>query len=106
MIDEGAISIDTLIKDVIVTPLDCNSWADSLKSPQITSLQLADNFSQTQFPVQILIGLEAAWQFLKPDVIYGYPTAQALRLGYVISGKLFPTTDSTKLETQETPIDS
>ena len=95
MTDEGAISIDTLIKDVIVTPLDRNSWADSLKSPHITSLQLADDFSQTQFPVQILIGLDAAWQFLKPDVIYGYPTAQASSLGYVISGKLFPTSDST-----------
>ena len=93
--DEGAISIDTLIKDVIVTPLDRNSWADSLKSPHITSLQLADDFSQTQFPVQILIGLDAVWQFLKPDVIYGYPTAQASSLGYVISGKLFPTSDST-----------
>ena len=95
MTDEGAISIDTLIKDVIVTPLDRNNWADSLKSPHITSLQLADDFSQTQFPVQILIGLDAAWQFLKPDVIYGYPTAQASSLGYVISGKLFPTIDST-----------
>ena len=71
MTDEGAISIDTLIKDVIVTSLDCNSQADSLKSPHITSHQLADDFSQTQFPVQILIGLDAAWQFLKPYVIYG-----------------------------------
>ena len=34
------------------------------------------------------------WQFLKPDVIYGYPTAQASSLGYLISGRLFPTTDS------------
>ena len=64
MTDEGAISIDTLIKDVIVTPLDCNRWADSLNSPHITSLQLADDFSQPQFPVQILIGLDAVWQFL------------------------------------------
>ena len=95
MTDEGAISIDTLIKDVIVTPLDRNNWADSLKSPHITSLQLADDFSQTQFSVQILIGLDAAWQFLKPDVIYGYPTAQASSLGYIISGKLFPTIDCT-----------
>ena len=95
MTDKGAIGIDTLIKDVIVTPLDRNSWADSLKSPHITSLQLADDFSQTQFPVEILIGLDAAWQFLKPDVIYGYPTAQASSLGYVISGKFFPTTDGT-----------
>ena len=95
MTDEGAISIDILIKDVIVSPLDRNSWADSLKSPHITSLQLADDFSQTQFPVQILIGLDTAWQFLKPTVIYGYPTAQASSLGYVISGKLFPTSDST-----------
>ena len=30
MTDEGAISIDTLIKDAIVTLIDCNSWADSL----------------------------------------------------------------------------
>ena len=95
MTDEGLISIDTLIKVVIVTPLDRNNWADSLNSPHITSLQLADDFSQTQFPVQIVIGLDAAWQFLIPDVIYGYPTAQASSLGYVISGKLFPTTDST-----------
>ncbi|XP_068703925.1 uncharacterized protein [Montipora foliosa] len=64
MTDEGAISIDTLIKDVIVTLLDCNRWADSLNSPHITSLQLADDFSQPQFPVQILIGLDAVWQFL------------------------------------------
>ena len=71
MTDEGAISIETLIKDVIVTPLDRNSWADSPKSPHITSLQLADDFSLTQFPVQILIDLDAAWQFLTPDVIYG-----------------------------------
>jgi len=94
MTDEGAISVDTLIKDVIVTPIDRNGWADSLKSPHITSLQLADDFSQTQFPVEILIGLDAVWQFLKPDVIYGYPTAQASNLGYLISGRLFPTTDS------------
>ncbi|PFX20076.1 hypothetical protein AWC38_SpisGene15470 [Stylophora pistillata] len=47
--DEGA------IKDVIITPIDRTSWAYSLKSPHITSLQLADDFSQTQFPVQILI---------------------------------------------------
>ena len=93
--DEGAISVDTLIKDVIITPIDRTSWADSLKSPHITSLQLADDFSQTQFPVQILIGLDAVWQFLKPDVIYGYPTAQASSLGYLISGRLVPTTDST-----------
>ncbi|XP_022805555.1 uncharacterized protein LOC111342712 [Stylophora pistillata] len=95
MTDEGAISVDTLIKDVIITPIDRTSWADSLKSPHITSLQLADDFSQTQFPVQILIGLDAVWQFLKPDVIYGYPTAQAFSLGYLVSGRLFPTTDST-----------
>ena len=95
MTDEGAISIDTLIKDVIVTPLDRNRWADSLNSPHITSLQLADDFSQPQFPVQILIGLDAVWQFLKPDVSYGYPTAQASSLGYLISGRLFPITDST-----------
>ena len=43
--DKGVISIDTPIKGVIVTPIDCNSWADSLKSPHITSLQLADDFS-------------------------------------------------------------
>lgn len=42
----------------------------------LPSLQLADDFSQTRFPVQILIGLDAAWQFLKADVIYGYPTAK------------------------------
>ena len=90
MTDDGEISVDTLI-----TPIDRNSWADSLKSPHITSLQLADDFSQTQFPVQILIGLDAVWQFLKPDVIYGYPTAQASSLGYLISGRLFPTTHST-----------
>ena len=95
MTDNGAISIDTLIKDVIVTPLDRNRWADSLNSPHITSLQLADDFSQPQFPVQILIGLNAVWQFLKPDIIYGYPTAQASSLGYLISGRLFPITDST-----------
>ena len=35
------------------------------------------------------------WQFLKPEVIYGYLTAQASSLGYLISGRLFPTTDST-----------
>ena len=95
MTDEGAINIDTLVKDVIVTPLDRKNWADSLKSPHLTSLQLADDFSQTEFPVQILIGLDAVWQFLKPEVIYGYPTAQASSLGYLISGRLFPTTDST-----------
>ena len=54
MTDEGAVSVDTLIKDVIITPMDRTSWAKSLKSPHITSLQLADDFSQTQFPVQIL----------------------------------------------------
>ena len=93
--DEGVISIDTPIKGVIVTPIDCNSWADSLKSPHITSLQLADDFSQTRFPVQILIGLDPVWQFLKPDVIYGYLTAQAYSLGYLISGRVLPTTNST-----------
>ena len=93
--DEGAISIDTLIKDVIVTPLDRNSWTDSLKSPQATSLQLDGDFSQTQFPIHILIGLDGLWRFLKPDLIYGYPTDQALTLAYLISGRLFPTTDST-----------
>ena len=31
----------------------------------------------------------------EPDVIYGYPTAQASSLGYLISGRLFPITDST-----------
>ena len=61
MTDEGAISIDTLIKDVIVTPRYCNSWPDSLKSPHIIRLQLADDFSQTQFPVQILTGLDPMW---------------------------------------------
>ena len=45
MTDEGANSIDTLFKDVIVTPLDRNNWADSLKYPHITSLQFADDFS-------------------------------------------------------------
>ncbi|XP_022798631.1 uncharacterized protein LOC111336747 [Stylophora pistillata] len=95
MTDEGAISVDTFIKDVSITPIDRTSWADSLKSAHITSLKLADDFSQTQFPVQILIGLDAVWQFLKPDVIYGYPTAQASSLGYLISGRLLPTTDST-----------
>jgi len=94
MTDEGAITVNTLIKDAIVTPIDRNSWADSLKSPHITSLQLADDFSQTQFPLEIFIGLDAVWQFLKPDVIYGYPTAQTSSLGYLISGRLFPTTDS------------
>ena len=59
MTDEGAISIETVIIDVIAAPLDRNRWADSLNSPHITSLQLADDFSQTQFPVQILIGLDA-----------------------------------------------
>ena len=44
MTDEGAISVDTLIKDVIITPIDRTSWANSLKSPHITSLQLADDF--------------------------------------------------------------
>ncbi|XP_068742114.1 uncharacterized protein [Montipora capricornis] len=95
MTDKGAISIDTLLKDVIVTPLDRNPWADSLNSPHITSLQLAYDFSQPQFPVQILIGLDAVWQFLKPDVSYGYPTDQASSLGYLISGRLFPNTNST-----------
>ena len=95
MTDEGPINIDTLAKDVIVTPLAHKSWADSLKSPHLTSLQLADDFSQTEFLVEILIGLEAVWQFLKPEEIYGYPTAQASSLGYLISGRLFSTTDST-----------
>lgn len=96
--DEGAISIDTLIKNVIVTPIDRNSWAGGLNSPHLTNLQsnLADDFSQTQFPIHILIGLGAVWQFLKPDVIYGYPTAQACSLGYLISGRLFPTTERIK----------
>ena len=102
MTDEGAISVDTLIKDVIITPIDRTSWAKSLKSPHITSLQLADDFSQTQFPVQILIGMDTVWQFLKPDVIYGYPTVQASSLGYLISGRLFPTTDSTSTNDSQT----
>lgn len=102
MTDEGAISVDTLIKDVIITPMDRTSWAKSLKSPHITSLQLADDFSQTQFPVQILIGMDTVWQFLKPDVIYGYPTVQASSLGYLISGRLFPSTDSTSTNDSQT----
>jgi len=73
MTDEGAINIDTLIKDVIVTPLDRSSWAVSLKSPHLTSFQFADDFSQTQFPVQILIGLDAVWQFLKPTRLLKHP---------------------------------
>ena len=49
---------------------------------------------QTIFLIHIH-GLDAVWQFLKPDVIYGYPTAQVSSLGYLISGRLLPTTDST-----------
>ena len=63
-------SVYTTIKDVIVNPLYCNSWPDSLKSPHIIRLQLADDFSQTQFPVQILIDLGIVWQFRKPAVIW------------------------------------
>lgn len=72
----------TLIKDVNVTPIDRKNWADTLKSPHITKLQLADDFSQDHFSAHILIGLNSVWQFLKPDVIYGYPTAQASSLQY------------------------
>ena len=92
--DEGTVTVDTLIKDVIVTPIDRRNWAESLRSPHITKLQLADDFSQDSFPVQVLIGMDSVWQFLKPDVIYGYPTAQASSLGYLLSGKLFPVTET------------
>ena len=88
--DEGVTTIDTLINHVIVTPIDRKHWVDSLKSPHVTELQLANDFSQDHFPVQVLKCLDSVWQSLKPDVIYGYPTAQASILGYLLSGKLFP----------------
>ena len=44
MTDEGAISVDTLIKDVIITPIDRTSWANSLKSPHITRLHFLFKF--------------------------------------------------------------
>lgn len=46
--------------------------------------------SQVNFHVDILIGLDSVWQFLKPEVINGFPTAQASNLGYVLSGRSIP----------------
>ena len=88
--DDGVVTVDTLITDVIVTPIDRRNWSESLKSTQVTKLQLAYDLTQDYFPVQVVIGLDSVWQFLKPDVIYGYPTAQASSLGYLLSGWLFP----------------
>lgn len=45
MIDEGVISIDIFIKDVIVILFDCNNWVDSFKFFYIISFQFVDDFS-------------------------------------------------------------
>lgn len=55
--DEGAVKVD-----VIVTPIDRRNLAASLNSPHITKLQLADDFRQDYFHVNLLIGLDSVRQ--------------------------------------------
>ena len=85
---EGEIVVDTLIRDITVAPIYRRKWANCLRSTHITTLQLADDFSQDNFPVHILIVMDSVWQFLKPGTVSGYLRAQASSLGYVLSGRL------------------
>lgn len=48
--DEEVISLDTLIKDMIVTATDHSYWDNSPQAPHITSLQIVDDCRKAHFP--------------------------------------------------------
>ena len=102
--DDGDITVDTIIQDVIISPINRSNWSSCLNQPHLKNINLADDLSQTHFQVDILIGLDSVWQFLKPEVISGCPTAQASNLGYVLSGKLNPNSSSNDVTFQYSSV--
>lgn len=78
--DDGDITVDAIIQDVIISPIERSNWSSCLNQPHLKNINLADDLSQVHFQVDILIGLDSVSQFLKPEVISGCPTAQASNL--------------------------
>lgn len=97
---DGVINIDTLVSDEIVKPIYRTGWEKCLQLDYVACENLADNFQNKIFQVDVLIGCNTAYLFLENKIKKGNgPMLQFSNLGCFVSGPLDPSTDSSTFST-------
>ena len=85
----GVESVKVLMSDEIVKPLNHTGCSDLKNYPRLQELQLANDFLEDHFAVDILLGADAAYRFLGAvDDRYPEPFVQNSKFGYLISGPI------------------
>ena len=89
--NEGLKTIEVLVTDEIVKPINQEGWAACKEYNHIAGLKLANDFSEKTFTVDMLIGCDYAFEFLENRLIKGNgPTVQFANIGCLVSGPLKP----------------
>ena len=95
---DGTKRVPVLITQDIVSPINQRGWQGCLSLPHVRGLELADDFQERDFVVDLLIGADCAWMFFKGECIRGNgPTAHLSNVGALMVGSLSSdqSTDST-----------
>ena len=87
---EGVQDIDVLITDEIVHPIDQTGWNQYVSKTRVQEFQLADQYDQNEFVVDILIGVDQVWLFMSEHVFKSDegPSIQMSSLGALLSGSV------------------
>jgi hypothetical protein len=90
---DGIKTITVLVTDEIVKPINQQGWAACQEYDYIAQIEdLANDFCDTEFIVDVMIGCDHAFEFLENKIVKGEgPTVQHSNLGCFVSGPLFPT---------------
>ncbi|XP_064648595.1 uncharacterized protein LOC135500858 [Lineus longissimus] len=97
---DGDKVIDALVTDEIVKPIRQQGWGACLDCDYRAEHEtnLANNFTEDPFIVDIMIGCDHAFEFLENRIIKGDgPTVQFSNLGCFVSGRLKPQKSRTVL---------
>ena len=89
---DGPITTSAVIVRSIVDPISQRGWAAYSKAPVFQGLNFADSYALNHFEVDILIGSDQAWRFIRPDnaIIFDGIVAQDSSVGYLLSGSHAP----------------
>ncbi|MCG8430167.1 MAG: hypothetical protein MJA29_03230, partial [Candidatus Omnitrophica bacterium] len=86
---DGIKRVPLLITEDVVSPISQRGWKECLKLPYIQGLELADDFLDENFIVDILIGGDYCWHFFKGECVRGDgPTAHMSNVGALLIGSL------------------
>ena len=100
----GVEYVNVLVTDEIVQPLSQHFSFDIKSHPRLQNLNLANDFSDSSFVVDILLGADTAFRFLGTvSDSHSIPLIQESKFGHVLSGPMLRSSEAINVLTQNVP---